>query len=521
MLNRRQFLFLMAAVGALAGLAPARSGAKTAGIQFGSVKPFTFDELKRRAKAMAATPYREPVVRHGKILEAIDYDVFQQIVFKREHGLGEDGSVNFPVQLFHLGRYFKVPVKLHVLDRGQAMEILYRSNYFTFGESSLDKILPDDLGFSGFRLQHGPGATTDWMAFLGASYFRSAGELNQYGLSARGVAIDPALPTPEEFPRFTEFWLEPGTPDSDEIVVYAMLDGPSVTGAFRMVCTKNQQILMDIEANLYARSDIKRMGVAPLTSMFWYAEHNRHQVRDWRPEIHDSDGLAMWTGAGERLWRPLNNPSSVMTNSFVDANPKGFGLLQRDRAFYHYEDDGVFYDRRPSVWIEPNGEWGEGEIQLIEIPTDDEIHDNIVIYWLPKEPVKAGSEWRYAYRLHWVTTEPYLSEVVARVSHTRLGNAGVPGQPRPKGGRKFVIDFEGGPLKEVDKLDKVKPVISTSKGRIENYYALQVVGTKKWRASFDLYVEGEMPVNLRLFLKLGDRTLTETWLHQYLPFTYA
>ncbi len=521
MLNRRQFLLLMAALGALTALPQTRSRAETtSGIQFGTAKPFSFDELKRRAKAMATTPYEEPVIRHDKVLESIDYDAFQEIVFKRERGLGEDGSVNFPAQFFHLGRYFKIPVKIHALDGGQSREILYRSEYYTFGGTSLGKIFPDDLGFSGFRLQNGPGATTDWMAFLGASYFRSSGELNQYGLSARGVAIDPALPTPEEFPRFTEFWLEPGAPGSKEFVIYALLDGPSVTGAFRMVCIKNQQILMDIDANLYPRQDIKRLGIAPLTSMFWYAENNRHQIRDWRPEIHDNDGLTMWTGAGERIWRPLNNPSSVMTNSFADTNPKGFGLLQRDRAFYHYEDDGVFYDRRPSVWVEPAGEWGEGAIQLIEIPTDDEIHDNIVIYWLPKEPVKAGSEWHYAYRLHWVATEPYLSETVARVSHTRLGNAGIPGQPRPKGGRKFVIDFEGGPLNEVAKLDKVKPVISTSNGRIDNEYALQVVGTKNWRAAFDLYVEGKEPVNLRLFLKLGDRTLTETWLYQYLPFTY-
>ena len=520
MLNRRQFLWLMAAVSALVGIGPRQSEAEMAGIQFDKTRAFTFDELKQRAKGMAMKTYSEPMIRHGDILEAIDYDAFQKIVFKRERGVGEDGSANFPVQLFHLGRYFKVPVKLHVLNRGQAREILYRSDYFAFGETSLDKILPDDLGFSGFRLQDSPGASTDWVAFLGASYFRSAGELNQYGLSARGVAIDPALPSPEEFPRFTEFWLELGSPDSNDVVIYALLDGPSVTGAFRMVCRKNEQIVMEIEANLYPRQDITRMGVAPLTSMFWYGENNRHQIRDWRPEIHDSDGLAMWTGSGERLWRPLNNPTSVMTNSFLDTNPKGFGLLQRDRAFYHYEDDSVFYDLRPSVWIEPLGHWGDGAVQLIEIPTDDETNDNIVIYWLPKEPVKAGSEWRFNYRLYWVASEPYPSQAASRVIHTRLGNGGVPGQPRPKGARKFVVDFEGGPLKEVEKLDKVEPVISTSKGRIDNDYALQVVGTKSWRAFFDLYVEGEEPVNLRLFLKLGDRTLTETWLYQYLPFTY-
>ena len=520
MVNRRQFLQLLAVVGAWAGLPVARSQAGAMGLQFGTPASFSFQALQRHARGMAAQPYQEPVTRHEALLESIDYDAFQQIVYKRELGLGEDGSLNFPVQLFHLGRYFKNPVKIHVLDQGQAREILYRPDYFTFGGSSLGQTFPDDLGFSGFRLQEGPGATTDWMAFLGASYFRSAGELNQYGLSARGVAINPALSVPEEFPRFTEFWLEPGPAQSDTFVVYALLDGPSVSGAFRLSCVKRPQIVMDIQASLYPRRDIQRMGLAPLTSMFWYGEHNRHQARDWRPEIHDSDGLAMWTGAGERLWRPLNNPTSVMTNSFLDANPKGFGLLQRDRAFYHYEDDGVFYDRRPTVWIEPIGEWGEGMVQLVEIPTDDEIHDNIVLYWLPKKPVKAGSEWHVGYRLHWTDTEPYPSDVVARVCHTRLGNAGVPGQPRPKGGRKFVIDFEGRPLKDVEKLDKVIPVVSASKGRIDNQYALQVVGTRNWRAFFDLYVEGEAPVDLRLFLKLGDRPLTETWLYQYLPFAY-
>jgi glucans biosynthesis protein len=263
------------------------------------------------------------------------------------------------------------------------------------------------------------------------------------------------------------------------------------------------------------------MGIAALTSMFWFAENNRHLARDWRPEIHDSDGLAMWTGSGERLWRPLNNPPTVMTNTFLDNQPKGFGLLQRDRSFANYEDDGVFYDRRASVWIEPMNDWGEGAVQLIEIPTDDEIHDNIVSYWLPKEPVTAGSSWQFDYKLYWVAKEPFLSEAVAHVIATRLGNAGVAGQPRPQGGRKFVIDFEGGPLGDVGKWDEVKPVISTSRGRIDNGYALQIVGTTNWRAFFDLYVEGEEPVDLRLYLKLDDRTLTETWLYQYHPFTYS
>ncbi len=497
------------------------AGADEDKIDFGEPEPFSFEELVQRAKDLAESPYEATPIRHADILETIDYDAFQQIGYRRELGLGEGSNVNFPAQLFHLGRYFKAPVKIHWVEQARAREVIYHPNYFTFGDTKLDEVLPDNLGFSGFRLQDGQDATTDWLALLGGSYFRSSGELNQYGLSARAIAVDTAMPTPEEFPNFTEFWLQPGTVTSSEFTVYALLDGPSISGALRMLCTKDGKVQQEIETRFFARKDIQRMGIAPLTSMFWFGEHNRHQAMDWRPEIHDSDGLAMWTGAGERLWRPLNNPSQVMTNSFVDDNPKGFGLMQRDRSFHNYEDDGVFYDRRASVWIEPLGAWGKGAVQLVEIPTDDEIHDNIVMYWVPEEPVKAGSEWSFDYRLFWNADEPYPSTTVAKVIHTRLGNGGVPGQPRPDGIKKFVIDFEGAPLHDIGKWDEVKPIISTSSGTISNDYALQVVGTKNWRAFFDLEVEGEGPVDLRCYLQLGDRTLTETWLYQYFPFTYS
>lgn len=521
MLNRRHFLETAALIGAASGLGAGSALADRAKVELGEPTPFSFDELIAEAKALAESDYQEPEIRHPDILETIDYDAFQQIVFKRELGLGEGTNVNFPVQLFHLGRYFQAPVKIHWLEQGQARRVIYHPEYFTFGDTGLDEKLPDDLGFAGFRLQDGQDATTDWLALLGGAYFRSSGELDQYGLSARAIAIDTALPTPEEFPRFTAFWLQPGTANSSEFTIYALVDGPSITGAIRMANTNEGSVQQDIQTRFFARKDVQRMGIAPLTSMFWFGEHNRHQARDWRPEIHDSDGLAMWTGSGERLWRPLNNPSTVMTNSFVDENPRGFGLMQRDRAFHNYEDDGVFYDRRPSVWIEPTDDWGKGAVQLVEIPTDDEIHDNIVMYWLPEEAIKAGSAWTFNYRLFWNAEEPYPPEAVARVIHTRLGNGGVPGQPRPDGIKKFVIDFEGGPLKDVEKLDEVKPVISTSSGEISNDYALQVVGTTNWRAFFDLNVEGNQPVDLRLYLQLGDKTLTETWLYQYHPFPYT
>ncbi len=488
-------------------------------VRFGPSRAFDFDWLRNLARESAKRAYHTPIIQHPELLESIDYDAYQKIRFRPEQALWADGSAAFPAQLFHLGRYFKAPVAIHAVDGATARQIFYSTDFFDFGDTELAARLPDDLGFAGFRLMNPDDGKTDWLVFLGAAYFRSSGAFNQYGMSARGIAIDTAMPWPEEFPRFTQFWLVRPAPDTGTITLYAMMDGPSITGAYRFDCTRSTGVVMDVQAELFPRKKIERMGIAPLTSMFWFGENNRHQATDWRPEVHDSDGLAIWTGAGERIWRPLNNPDRVVTNTFVDDNPKGFGLLQRDRQFHNYEDDGVFYDRRPSVWVEPRGNWGRGAVQLVEIPTDDEIHDNIAAYWVPEEPVTAGSQWSFNYRLHWLGNEPFADDSIGRVRHTRLGRGGVPGQPRPDGARKFVIDFDGGPLRGLRKQDGVEPVISASRGRIDNDYALQIVGTNRWRAFFDLYADGDQPVDLRCFLRFNERTLTETWLYQYLPIT--
>jgi glucans biosynthesis protein len=251
--------------------------------------------------------------------------------------------------------------------------------------------------------------------------------------------------------------------------------------------------------------------------MFWFSETFKQTAVDWRPEIHDSDGLALWTGAGERIWRPLNNPPRTMASSFADARPRGFGLMQRDRNFDHYQD-GVFYDRRPSLWIEPLGDWGRGAVQLVEIPTDDEIHDNIVAMWVPAEPAGAGRAYEFRYRMHWVADEPYPPPL-ARCVATRLGNGGQPGLPRPKGVRKFLVEFKGEPLTRLAKGVLPEPVLSASRGEF-SYIRTEAVPNDvpgHWRAQFDLTVTGSEPVEMRCYLRSGGEVLTETWLYQYHP----
>jgi periplasmic glucans biosynthesis protein len=528
--DRRRTLALGAAA-ALAGLLPA--SAQVRGLELGAPEAFSFETLTTRARTLAARPYAPPPTPSPEILEQIDYDAHGKIRFKTElapFSTEQPGlpKGRFAATFFHLGRYFKKPQRIHVLAGELAREILYREDYFDMPKDSIAHRLPKGAGFAGFRFQEAieggkgwkgkdlPWQTNDWVAFLGASYFRAIGDEFQYGLSARGIMIDAAIGgKAEEFPDFTHVWLERGTGDS--VTVYCLLEGPSLAGAYKFVLTRGKNVIMDVEKRLFIRKDIERFGVAPLTSMFWYSETAKPTAVDWRPEVHDSDGLGLWTGADERLWRPLNNPGRTTASSFADENPKGFGLLQRDRLFDHYQD-GVFYDRRPSLWVEPLNAWGKGAVQLIEIPTDDEIHDNIVAAWIPERPVKAGEEHRFAYRLHWQGEEPSPTPL-ARCVATRLGNGGQPGTVRPQGVRKFLLEFKGGPLESIPFGMKPEAVLWASRGAFSNMLVEAVPNDVPghWRAQFDLKADGGDPVEMRCFLKAGETVLTETWLYQYWP----
>ena len=517
-LTRRRALVGIAAVAlgpTLSTMPFGAAQAADAGAKLGPSQPFDFDHLIAQAKALAGHPFQPPVIRHAEILDKIDADTAQQIRFKPEHQLWPAGSgAPFPAQLSHPAKAFKAPVRIYQVTGTTAREVQYSPTLFDFGTAEIARKLPDDIGFSGFRLMH-PGAKADFLSFLGASYFRSAGELDQYGLSARGIAVNTATGH-EEIPRFTSFWIaEPATPGGDT-VIHALLDGPSLAGAFRISLSSDKQPVLKIESVLFVRKEIQRLGVAPLGSMFWYGKHNRTQGIDWRPELHDSDGLALATGAGEHIWRPLNDPATLKFSAFMDKDPRGFGLLQRERDFASYQDDTAFYDRRPSVWIEPLTPWGEGSVQLIELPASEDVNDNIVAFWVPKGPVKPGAELRFAYKQYWLADEP-APPAIAHVIATRIGIGGIPGKPRPPGMKKFVIDFAGTPLDTLSRLDGVEPVVTATRGRVVNPVALPVAGTKNWRLSFDLAVEGTEPIDLRCYLRHEGAAMSETWLYQFLP----
>ncbi|WP_157018153.1 glucan biosynthesis protein [Mesorhizobium xinjiangense] len=511
--TRRGILFSGLAAGAFTLLPDLARAADDGALDLGPAEAFSFDDVKRMAEDLAAKPYTPSAVPDRDILEQIDYDLHNKVVYRPDRTLWRDDEAGPAIRFFHPGRYFKEPVAISVVEDGQAREIMFSESYFDMPDGHPAHRLTNS-GFAGFRVMNAD-QKNDWMALLGGTYFRTSGPFNQFGLSARGIAIDPATAKPEEFPRFTHFWLE--RDGEGGLITYALMDGPSVTGAYRIASLQDDGIRQEIEAAVILRDGVERLGLAPLTSMFWYAENNREVAKDWRPEIHDSDGLEIWTGAGERIWRPLNNPPRVMVNTFVDRDPKGFGLMQRDRNFENYQDDGVFYEKRASLWVEPLDGWGEGAVQLMEIPTDDEIHDNIGAFWVPAGATSTGDRFDLRYRLHWVADTPYRDENAARVVATRTGLGGVPGQPRPEGVTKFTIDFEGSALDGLDRSSGVEAVIDTSRGAIDNVSTYPVVGTKRWRAMFDVTAQEEEPVDLRLFLRHEDRALSETWVYQLFP----
>lgn len=515
-LNRRDFMKLSLPFLAL-GL-PSFSYAAMP-VAEGQGTPFSFDLLVDRARELAAQPFREPAKPAEDVIKNIHFEDIQKVKFKPRYALWGDAAGSYPVRMFHLHKYAPSPVKIHVVSDGMSRQIEYNLRMFDYGDTKLDEQLPEDLGFAGFRVMGGVDEETDWLAFQGASYFRSSGESDQYGLSARALALNTATESKEEFPAFTEFWIEESDTHPKVLTIYALLESKSATGAYRFDVTRDKTVTMDVQSKFIVRNDVQTLGIAPLTSMYWFGENHRRSAVDWRPEVHDNDGLSLWTGAGERIFRPLTNPPRLQVSTYIDENPRGFGLVQRDRDFDHYQDDGAFYERRPSVWIEPTGEWGKGAIQLVEIPTDDEIHDNIVAFWKPENRMKSGEMATFNYRLHWRDLQPYPPDNVAQVIATRTGRAGVPGQDRPsaRGNRKFVIDFQGGPISEMEPRFDIEPVITPSRGEVTDSYVINVVGTSIWRAVFDVAYKGDQPLDLRCYLRLKDKTLSETWLYTHFP----
>jgi periplasmic glucans biosynthesis protein len=426
----------------------------------------------------------------------------------------------FEVQFFHRGFQFDRRVNIYELVGNQVRAVPYNPAMFEFGKLPPVK-LPAELGFAGFRV-HYPLNTPEYkdevLVFLGASYFKVLARNEKYGLSARGLAINTATEQGEEFPYFTDFWLVRPEPQQRSLTIYALLDSPSVTGAYHFELRPGSTTQVEVAGQLYPRRAIEKIGIGALTSMFLYGKNStgRH-FDDYRPEVHDSDGLQTQTGTGEWAWRPLVNPRSLRVNRFMDEHPKGFGLVQRDRDPTHYQDPEALFYLRPSYWIEPLGDWGKGGVELVEIPTDEEIHDNIVAYWVPDEPVQPKKPIPFSYVLY-AYNRSFIWPPGGRVIGTRSGGilAGTNGQA-PAGERRMIVDFAGGDLDDLFAAQPVQAQITSNGGEVEDVTVQRLPQSATWRVSFKLKPTGDRPVDLRCYLTLYGEALTETWTYLWKP----
>ncbi|MEP3347630.1 MAG: glucan biosynthesis protein G [Litoreibacter sp.] len=507
-LSRRSFLTMLGAA-AIAGPASALPVFKSEAV------PFSVDWFKSEAKRLAAETYA-PMAEVPESWKNLSYDQYKALVFDTGKALWSDTDRAFQMDFFHPGLYFPRPIEINIVEGDSARTLGFDLSLFTRFEQFPAELVDgaDDraLGYSGLRLRHEltkPGKFEEFMVFQGASYFRAIGTGQNYGLSARGLALNTADADGEEFPEFTRFWVETPTDDATTIIVHALLDSPSTTGAYSFYITPGLPAEVRVEATLYPRTELDHVGIAPLTSMFLFDQTNRSRFDDFRDAVHDSEGLLVWNGAGEMLWRPLANPAELQVSSFVDENPRGFGLMQRARHGEDFADLEAFYHNRPSLWIMPKEGWGKGAVTLVEIPSDKEIYDNIVAYWRPREPMAAGSEHSFNYDMRW-GGEPEDKRSVSRVLNSRIGK----GYDKKTAYVIMAIDFADHEVFNGN-LDDITRFISANRGTVSEGVLQRNPGTGGVRLAFRFTPGDVGSAELRVQLVKDGKSLTEVWLYRW------
>ena len=482
-----------------------------------------FHDVIEKAKALSTQHFDESPQDLPDILKNMKYDQWRSIRFKPARRLWQ--SQHFSVQFFHLGFLYQHPVTIHYIDGQGEHQFPFSTDLFDYSNKDLKGYLPQDYGFAGFRVHYPintPKYADELIAFLGASYFRALGRDELYGMSARGLAINTAEDTGEEFPSFREFWILHPTSRSKSIKIYALLDSNSLTGAYEFTIEPGDETRIKVNSVLFIRQHVQKIGVAALNSMFFYGENSGFKGdTDFRPEVHDSDGLLINDHSGEWIWHPLVNPPKLLVNAFGGGEPRGFGLLQRDIDFDHYQDLEASYERRPSVWVTPKGDWGNGHIELVQLPTDDEYNDNIVAYWVPERAFERGDMVKYAYTLAWYTPR-HQKTMKYYVHATRIVK-------KTDGERMFIVDFVGGEPKDSSNEMVPIPDVWISRGaRIADMQLVKNTAQGGWRLVLHVRLDDPQPIEInfstqkpaiefRAFLKDKTGPVTETWSYTYLP----
>lgn len=512
--TRRQFIEGAAAgiaAAALVPAAPALAQSNWAAVVQSVVaegQPFDAALVVETARNLARRPLA-PVVATDlpEGYATLSYDLYSGIRAVPGSLLWAGENRGFTVEPLHRGYVFSRPVGLFTVEDNIVRRVAFDRSKFDYG-----RVTPPppnlDLQFSGMRIAAGLERPFEVAVFQGATFFRSLARGQNFGAMARALILRPGETRGEEIPFFRAFWIERPSAASGALVIHALLDSESLTGAVRMTLRPGDITLIDVEMTLFARQVLDHIGLGCTMGTFLSGPQSRRTFDDLRPAVHEVSGVQMQTGGGEWIYRPVNNPATLQVSSFMDENPRGFGLVQRERDAVAFQDDDQRFELRPSVWTEPLGDWGAGSVQLLEIPSDSELNDNIIAYWRPRQALAAGSETSLAYRQAWCW-QPPEKPALATATRTRQGRGS---QPRR---RRFLVDFSGDRLSDPAQVAAIRAAVSTSQGTIHNVRLWPYPERKLMRVGFEVDPGAESLSELRLVLQAGGQPVSETWLDRW------
>jgi periplasmic glucans biosynthesis protein len=474
--------------------------------------PFSRDFVVELAKSLASRPYAPAAADLREPFANLTYEQYVGIKTKPDAAIWAGENRSFVLEPLHRGFIFTAPVEIYIVENHTMQRLAYDFSKFDYGALKItDK--PPDVGFSGFRVltPQKEGPAPEVAIFQGASFYRAAARGQRLGVTARGLSIRTADPRGEEFPAFRIFWIEKPAVGENVMVIHALLDSTSLTGAYRFTLRPGEATIIDTEMTLFPRAAVDHYGVAGFSAASFFTPLDHRRADDVRSMVAETNGLQMLTGKDEWLWRPVSNRDTLQISAFVDADPKGYGFLLRDRDISDYQDDDQHWEQRPSLWVEPLGDWGEGTVQLVEVPSESETNENILSYWRPKAPLAAGKSISFAYRQFWCWTPPARTPL-AIADDARGGRS-------PLGAklRRFVVVFSGDILANPQRTANLKAALTTSPGSATNVRTFLDPQAKTCRVVFDVDPAGETFCELRLVLQSGDDPISETWLYRWTP----
>ncbi len=507
MLIRRHVLKLAAlGLGAATLRAQGQVSSRPDAVPLASFSPA---QVMAAARTLAKKPFAAPSADLPSPFNNLSFEQYGAIRVRPGSAAWAADQVGFAVEPLHRGFLFSAPMTINLVESGVAHRLAYDPSRFDLGGLTVPANLPD-IGYSGFRVVQpdGSGGAREVAIFQGASFFRAVARGQTFGVTARALSIRTADPRGEEFPLIREVWIEKPSLAAGALVVHALVDSESVAGAYRFTLRPGDVTIVDTECTLFTRGAVDGLGLGTMAAMSYFSPVDRRGVDDVREGVYEVGGLQVLNGNGEWLWRPVSNRQTLQISSFSNANPRGFGVLQRERRFEGFEDVEQHWEVRPSLWIEPLNDWGEGSVVLVEIPSDAEVNTNVVCFWRPRQPLAAGAETAFAYRQSWCWS-PLQRPPLATVTGTRAGR-GSSGRRR-----RFLVTFAGEGFADAGALAGLKPALSSNLGAVSDVRTFPAPEAKTCRVLFDLDPGNETAVELRLVLEADGKPASETWLYRW------